>query len=185
MTKSVDFNQELKEMLPAYYHDIMEFNEIIKAESSALAVIDDWSKSGLNQTFIETATWGLGRLESIFGIKPDSLKPIEHRRSILKAKIIGSGIVTVNMLKEVAESWFNGKINVIESTQGISIKFISLYGVPSNLEDVEAMLREIVPAHLILNFEFTYTTWGEYNKKNQSWSDVNVANLTWSEFERA
>ncbi|MCL6615562.1 MAG: YmfQ family protein, partial [Anoxybacillus ayderensis] len=70
----------------------------------------------------------------------------------------GIGTVTVALIKNVAESWYNGEVEVTEqpSLYTVKIKFVSKLGVPSNLADIQNALREIIPAHLAINFEFSY-----------------------------
>lgn len=154
--KILDFEEQLWNELPRFYRTIREFNELVKVESEQLTNTDDWMESIVNQTFVETATWGLSRWESIFGIPTDELKPIDQRRSVIKSKIRGAGVTTVALVKEVAESWYNGEIEVTEEELKVMIKFNSNFGVPSNLVDVEKALREIIPAHLIIEYLFSY-----------------------------
>ena len=129
---------------------------MIKVESIQLAKLDDWMEDIVNQSFVETATWGLSRWEGIFGIVPNESKPQDQRRAVIKSKIRGAGVTTVALVKEVAESWYNGDIEVTEEQLKVIVKFNSNYGVPSNLSDVEKGLREIIPAHLLIEYLFSY-----------------------------
>lgn len=156
MSKILDFEADLRKELPKFYETIREFNEIIKVESKQLATLDDWMDSSLDQLFVETATWNLKRWEEIFGIPVDESKPLDQRRSVIKSKIRGAGVTTIELVKNVAESWYNGETEVTEEVLKVIVKFNSNYGIPSNLEDVERALREIIPAHLIVEFLFSY-----------------------------
>ena len=156
MSKVLDFEAELRKELPRFYESIREFNELIKVDAKQLAMLDDWMEDVVNQSFVETATWGLTRWEKIFGIYTDVSKPIDQRRSVIKSKIRGAGVTTVALIKEIAESWYNGDIEVTEEELKVIIKFNSNYGVPSNLADVEKALREIIPAHLLIEYLFSY-----------------------------
>jgi hypothetical protein len=147
---------EIKKELPRYYDDIKDFQELTKAGAKILADLDNTLVDVVNQLFIETATWGLARWEKIFGILTDESKPIDQRRSVLKSKTRGAGVTTKALVEEVAESWYNGDIDVIEQPESIGIKFNSNFGIPSNLTDVQKALREIIPAHLMIEYLFTY-----------------------------
>lgn len=151
-----DMKAELKKELPRYYDKIKDFQELINAEAKIFAELDNLLDEIVDQLFIETATWGLARWEKIFGISTDLSKPIEQRRSVLKSKVRGAGVTTAALVKEVAESWYNGEIEVLEQPEKVGIKFNSNYGVPSNLVDVQKALREIIPAHLMIEYLFTY-----------------------------
>lgn len=158
MSKAQDFEDELRKELPRFYDSVKEFVELVKVDAEQLAKFDDWMEDVVNQSFVETATWGLKRWEEIFGIQTNTSKPIDQRRSVIKAKIRGAGVTTVALIKEVAESWYNGEIEVTEEALKVIIKFNSNFGVPSNIEDVEEALREIIPAHLLIEYLFKYLT---------------------------
>ena len=156
MTAVEDMKVELKKELPRYYEDIRDFQELLSVEAKELAELNGWLGNVTDQLFIETATWGLARWEKIFGILTDERKLLDQRRAVLKAKVRGAGVTTVSLVKEVAESWYNGAIEVIEAPEKVSIKFNSNFGIPDNLSDVEKALREIIPAHLLIEYLFSY-----------------------------
>lgn len=98
--------------------------------------------------------------------------PIEERREVIIAKLRGSGTTTLQLVKDVASAFAYGEIQVTEVNEiyTIKIKFIGEKGIPLNLEGLKKALREIIPAHLDIKFEFTYTTWGEH--KARTWGDL-------------
>lgn len=144
--------------LPDYYQNVREFQTLIGAENEEVEQLQITIDEVLEQFYVDTATWGLSHWERICGIPVDENKPIEQRRSVIKSKLRGIGTVTVALIKNVAESWYNGEVEVTEqpSLYTVKIKFISKLGVPSNLADIQNALREILPAHLAINFEFSY-----------------------------
>ncbi|MCJ8008891.1 YmfQ family protein [Lederbergia wuyishanensis] len=156
-----EMKDELKKELPRFYEGIKDFQELIKVEGKELANLNNLIDDAVDQLFIETSTWGLARWEKVFGIITDESKPLDQRRSFVKSKIRGAGVTNVELVKEVAESWYNGEVEVIEEPSKVSIKFNSNYGVPSNLPDVQSALREILPAHLFVEFLYKYFLIGE------------------------
>ncbi|MEG0261167.1 MAG: putative phage tail protein [Lysinibacillus sp.] len=174
---------ELKRELPQFYDGIRDFREILNANANNLTAIDNNMDAVLDQLFLETATWGLARWEKIFGITPDESKPLEQRRSLVKSKIRGAGVTTTQLVKEVAESWYNGEIDVIEGLGIIGIKFKSRLGVPPNLKDLEKALREIMPAHLVIEYLFTFLVWNMIDAANKTWGEIDALSMTWDEFE--
>lgn len=148
----------LFQYLPNYYQDIREFQTLIGTENEEVEQLSATIDEVLKQFYVDTATWGLANWERICGIPIDESKPVEQRRSVIKSKLRGIGTVTVALIKNVAESWYNGEVEVTEqpSLYTVKIKFVSKLGVPSNLADIQNALREILPAHLAINFEFSY-----------------------------
>ncbi|MDQ0412734.1 putative phage tail protein [Mesobacillus stamsii] len=170
---------ELKKELPRFYDQIKDFSELVNADALVLTDLQNSVDDVLDQLFIEKTTWGLDRWEEFFGIYPDSSKPIDQRRSVLKSKIRGAGVTTVSLVKDVAESWYNGEIEVIEMPEKVEIKFTSNYGVPANLQDVKNALREIVPAHLLIEYVFLFILIKDIH---QSMTLTEVESLTLNKF---
>ena len=144
--------------MPRDYEGYRESRVIIQTEAAEFEALNAAIADVLEQFDVDTATWGLVYWERICGISTDESKPVEQRRSVVKSKLRGIGTVTVALIKNVAESWYNGEVEVTElpSLYTVKIKFVSKLGVPSNLTDIQNALREILPAHLAINFEFSY-----------------------------
>jgi uncharacterized protein YmfQ (DUF2313 family) len=65
----------------------------------------------------------------------------------------------------------------------VGIKFVSNHGIPDNLVDIEKALRDIIPAHLLIDFSFNFMTWESLNGKNLTWGTLQTINYTWKQFE--
>ncbi|UVI32096.1 YmfQ family protein [Paenibacillus spongiae] len=139
----------------------------------------------LDQMFVDTATYGLAKWEKFLGIQIDELKPIEQRKSVIISKIRGIGTVTKVLIKSVAESYSNGEVDVLEDSANytVTIAFVSTRGIPPNITDIQNAIRDIIPAHLAINYEFTYITWDEINAMNKTWDEWDALGLTWDELE--
>lgn len=143
------------ELLPPYEQQSRVFQEIAKAEQiefDKLALnIEDLEK----QLNIDTATWGLEIYEKELGIKTDSNKPLEDRRSVIKSKWRGTGKVDRALIKAVVDAFTNGGVDV--SFDGrIIVTFNDVKGIPPNLEDAQVAVENICPAHLAVIYQFAY-----------------------------
>lgn len=146
---------------PDFYAGSPEFVDMQNAlEPEALAI---WTaRDGLmDQLCVNTATWGLQYWEQTLGITVEQGKDLEYRRSRIRSKLRGSGVTTVALIESVAESFSNGDVAVTEHPQAyrLEIKFVGTIGIPPNLEDLTASLREILPAHLAWDYVMVYNTW--------------------------
>ncbi|WP_182503072.1 YmfQ family protein [Peribacillus huizhouensis] len=173
----------MSDYLPKYYEDIREVNAIIKAESEAFEQFNEDAADVLAQFYIDTATWGLAFWEWLCGIPVNESKPINQRRELLRSKLRGIGTVTVGMIKNVAESYANGEVEIIEDSPNytITVKFVGKLGVPANLADIQQALRDIIPAHLIVGFEFTYVTYNQLREKYVNYDALKASGLTYAE----
>lgn len=161
------------------------FKTIYEGEQTEIDFYTNIVQDIVNQFSTRNATWGLSYMEEPLGITVDESRPYEFRRSVIKAKLRGTGTVTVNLINNVAESFSNGQVDVIEDNPNYSfiIKFIGTKGIPPNLEDLKNAIEEIKPAHLGVEYKFTYITWDEFDNYNKTWNEWDGLNLTWDEFE--
>jgi hypothetical protein len=174
----------LMEYLPPFYENIKEFQEIAATEDEEISQIRFAMEDLLKQFFIDTATWGVTYWENEYGIKTDQSKSLEQRRSAVKAKRRGVGTVTKALVKSVANSFDNGEVEVIEKPEidEIEIKFNSIRGVPSNVDDLKNALEKIVPAHLEIVYSFNFLTMGELSSYDFSMSQMTLMNMTMAEW---
>jgi len=158
-------------------------DKIIEFEEKQLDILKENAKIKLNETFIKKASSvGLSIQEKEFGLKFDSILNIEERRERLIAHKRGQGTTTIEMIKNVALAFSCGEIDVIEhyTESYVTIKFTSIKGVPSNLNSFKDSIRRIMPAHLAIEYEFTYNTWQDVfnlgtwqNAKDKGmWEDI-------------
>jgi hypothetical protein len=170
---------DLLEYLPSFYHNsdvIKSFMESNSIEVDTLkAYIEDLSKN----LYVKTATWGLDLFEEELGLVTDKSVSYEERRERILAKKRGNGTTTKAMIKNTAEAFSGGEVEVIENFSDYSfvVKFVGVKGIPKNLALFKKMIEEIKPAHLNYELAFTYTVWSMVMTKNNIWNDFN--NKTW------
>ena len=170
---------DLMRLLPPVYekNDTMkELQGILSSRINALAA--DFDKT-INQCFVSTATDLLSRYEKIYGLSVGVTKSNQFRRERIKARAKGVGTVTKKMLEEVAASYSNGEVEVIESYEDYSfiVKFVGVKGIPANMADLTLTIEEIKPAHLAFSFEYTYNTWNDIS--HMTWNEASV--YTWNQ----
>ena len=146
--------------MPKYYATSKIIENLNNANAKELTNFNTNLDTVLNQFFISTADFTLERWEKEFGIEINNNLNIEFRRTRIKAKMRGQGTVTVSLIKNVAESFSNGLVDVIEDNTNyqFTIKFTSTLGIPPNMSDLQKAIEDIKPAHLNALYEFTYNT---------------------------
>lgn len=151
---------DLMELLPPIYEKnstMEELQSILSLKINSLASSFDET---IDECFVNTASSLLSRYEKIYGLKVDVSKSNSFRRERIKAKIIGVGTVTKQMIIDTAASYSNGEVEVIEEPGNYSfkIKFVGTLGMPPNMADLTLTIEEIKPAHLTYTFEYVYNT---------------------------
>lgn len=151
-------SDRLKEYLPDYYRNVLEMDELINAEGTEFDLLGTRIEELLNQSYPESATWALERYEKELQIIVDINKPTDQRRSVVISKMRGLGKVSGTMIKNVAQAYDGGTVDVDVSPAEykIIITFIDTLGIPQNLDDLKAALEEIKPAHMSLSYAFRY-----------------------------
>lgn len=150
----------LIDLMPEYYRNSPEVIAFQAALDGYAEAIGEARDSVLAQLNVDTATWGLDLWEQELGIISNSSDPPEYRRSRIKGKLRGVGTATVDTVKNIAESYANGEVEIIErpSEYCFDVKFVGNIGVPPNMDDFTAALEDIKPAHLCYQYIYVYIT---------------------------
>lgn len=167
-----EYYVDLARYAPPFLSEIRELKAIYEAEGYAAGLLEHELSDLLDQCFISTSTWGLTRWEQVYGLATNMALSYEQRREILMAKLRGQGTTTAQMIKETAETFSGGEIEVIEDNPNyhFTVRFIGIKGIPRNMNAFISMLEDIKPAHLSYSFEYRYTTWSELI--DRSWNSV-------------
>jgi hypothetical protein len=169
----------LMQHLPDYYVNNQSMETLQGLLSIHINTLAEDFNNTLNQCFVNTATELLSRYEKIYGLTVDVTKNHEFRRERIRAKIRGTGTVTKQMIAQVARSYSNGEVEVVENNENSSflVRFVGTKGIPANIADLRLTIEEIKPAQLRFEFEYTYNTWKDIG--HMTWGEA--AELTWGE----
>mgnify|MGYP000846617003 CR=1 FL=1 len=95
-------------------------------------------------------TDGQGLREYLYGIEADTTRSLEFRRACILSKLRGNGTATLEMMKNVAKSFCNSDVEIIEYNDEFRFE-IKFDGTASAIENKDGFLkaiRELKPAHL-------------------------------------
>jgi hypothetical protein len=168
-----DIAQDMHDYLPRYYDDFKDVMAVVKAEASEFTRIQAKLRELLDQFYVETATFGLDRWESLVGIENVPQRSEVSRRQFIEAKLRGVGTVTLAMLNDIVNAFYGFETTELPSENAVNFKLVSRRGIPKNLEDIQAAVNDVIPAHIEPRYEFTYLPW----------SEVEAAGLTWEQAE--
>lgn len=175
----------MKSYVPPYLLTAKEYSSVIESEGTEFEQIRSNIDSILEQFFVPTATWGLDQWEEFLDLESYAGKPVDQRRSRIASKMRGIGTVTVKMMKNVAEAYDGGTVEVTEQAPlyQFTVKFIDTRGIPPNLDDLKTAIEEIKPAHLAVKYKFRYLIWDELDSQQLTWDELDALQVTWDEFE--
>lgn len=87
-------------------------------------------------------------------------KTIPDKREELEGRWKIAGKCDLQLLQTIANSWRNGEVAVLFTNACIKITFVSIIGIPRDVESLKAAINEAKPAHLPVEYTFRYRTWG-------------------------
>lgn len=161
---------------------IRESEDVRAIQNAFQKVIDSlWGdvEDCMAQLNVETATWGLDVWDKALDLPVEIEQPMTFRRSQIIAKLRGRGTTTVEAIQNVAASFSNGIVEVIEKPMEyqVDIHFVDATGLPPNMNDLKAAIAEIIPAHFSVRYISTLKVWDDV--KDLTW--VEVMGMTWEE----
>ena len=167
--------------MPGYYRKSKVMNDLIHSIENEFERLKSETTLTENQFFVMLSDRNIKNHEEDVGLVPDTSADIETRRGRVLSKLRGTGTVTKTMMKNVAASFVNGDIEIIEypSEYCFAVKFTSKTGVPYNIVDIQAMIEEIKPAHLAVEYIFTYRLWQDILDEIQIWTAAKNYSWEW------
>lgn len=172
----------MMDMLPdsAYNSEphIVAYQEALNKQVQKVeAARDDF----LQQARPGTATWGMSRYEREWGILVNEDNPLDKRLAIWRSRRRGYGVTTVEAIKRIAESFYNGQVDVVQHRGEfwVEIFFRSPSGNPINIADIRDAVSAVIPAHVECVY-MAQRTWGDVYTENATWADV-LGVMTWQD----
>ncbi|MGL5315187.1 MAG: hypothetical protein ACRC92_18170, partial [Peptostreptococcaceae bacterium] len=105
---------------------------------------------------------------------------LEGKREELEGRWKTSGKCDLKLLQTIANSWRNGQVGVMFTNACIQITFISIVGIPRDIDALKGAIEEAKPAHLPVEYTFRYRTWG--NLLQNTWGYYKQ--FTWEQILR-
>ena len=174
-------NGRLTMLLPAYYKNSKVMHDVLDSLEIELERLKKETCLTEDAFFVLLSDYTISRHELDVGLSADTLADLETRRSRILSRLRGTGTVTKTMIKNVTGSFVNGEIEIMEYADQymFAVKFISKKGVPYNLNDIKSVIEEIKPAHLAVEFIFTYRLWQDVLEKLSDWQTVSQNTWDW------
>lgn len=164
-----------------YYDDNLTMQELQQILGEMLNHVLLSKEDVINQMFLDTMSTLLSREETILGIVPNTSKSDILRRETIKAKLVGRGITTKQLLLDTIKSYGNGEIEIdeIPNEYKVIVRFVSMLGIPENMESLKQDVERMKPAHLQVVYEFLYNTWAMLMHENATFEEIQSENVMW------
>lgn len=186
----------MKGNLPLLYAASVFIDDLFDAIGEEFDLIRTAIDGLRDQLHARTATWALDQWEDFVGIPRGTGLTDQQRQDRVLAKLVGYGPANKALVRAVTNTYVFGTsvVEDINDNPGaalpdytIRIRFVDPLGIPPAIETLQAVLREIVPAHLDIVYEYNFTTWDDIDAFNRTWDQWDVADAggpyTWDEME--
>lgn len=131
--------------------------DVMKAIGTEMDLADAKTAELIGDMFFDTCTETmLKAYEKEAAITPQKGQNLEGRRAAVEAKWKSSGKADLEILRQVAASWKNGKVEVDFVDNKIQIAFTDEFGLPEDRAGLEIALDEVKPAHLPIVYFVRY-----------------------------
>lgn len=160
--------------------------------------IAKWLKLvGLPETSLESSTfYSMEQAGVTFGdlegktwstIELSYSPTLEANRKAVKLRVQGEGTINKAKIVQLFAQNEGGQVVVKElfDDYKIEIEFIAVAGIPTNIDFLQNLIREIVPAHLEIDYVFRFLIWDEFDSYQWTWDELDSKELTWDEFDKA
>ena len=122
----------------------------------------------------------LAEWENALEIDVPENSTVEERRNVIIAKIRGQNKFNVSSIKSIVKTFTGGDAEVTVADGVISVKVLP----PNNgqLYNQSALVWELknkIPAHMQLNIERYYSTWGDVKNNETSWQSIRSGYTNW------
>lgn len=147
--------EELITYYPVFYREVYEMVEILKAQGRLADNLQNSIEQVFSNQFIDSADESvISSYEKIMGIISDSLKSIEERRRLVKARLIGSGKISASVISDMIKAYTGGAVKCsLEPFDSEGNNKLYINAERGNnpqiyLQEVENLLSEKIPAHI-------------------------------------
>ena len=178
--------KELKLYLPLIFQDIAEYEALSNAETPLIADLEEKTDKIVDESFLSTMSEArLIEWENALGIVPRTTN-LTQRRSVVLSRFRGTGKLSKTVINAIVNAFTGGSAVVTFEDGVIYLKVAP----PSNTFvdfSTETLIEELnkrKPAHLMINVELAYITWGQLRTAFSSWQEIRDNLGDWSEVKQ-
>lgn len=183
--------EQLRDLLrPLGVYDL-EHNSLSGAELDALGAgldrvgdcLDFVEREGSLYTAVDE---GLSRRESLFARTGGPFSTELRREAIAALLRIGRDCPTLdNINNTISGCGVKAVVSETGEANHVRVSFPDVRGRPQGFDQVEEIIRDILPVHLAIDFFFNLMTWADCHRKGFTWKMIHEAAFNWSEFQLA
>lgn len=128
---------------------------------------------------------GLAKLAALFARKPVAGEEETLRAALAALLRVGGDSFTLAAVNDnLTGCGLNAVVSEGLEAQTVAVRFPDVAGEPEGFADMKAIIEEIIPCHLAIEYVFWYITWAEAEEKFPTWQALEDLGLTWDALEK-
>jgi len=127
---------------------------------------------------------GLKKTAALFGLRPATQDPGQLSDSLAAlSRISWDSFTLASVNNTISGCGVRAEVAETKTPGVITVRFPDIKGVPAQFDSLRAIIEDILPAHLQIQYLFWYVTWRELEEQALSWQSIQESAMTWEEFE--
>lgn len=181
-----DYLRELLRPLGVYN---LEQGSLNGSELDCIGSALDWAEERLEECQREMNLLTAERegLDQVAGLLPR--KPVTEDTGRMRLAL--AALLRINgdsfTLRAINDNLAGCGLNAVASEaegQTVEVRFPDVPGIPDGVEEMKAIIEEIIPCHLAVQYVYWYITWIMIELRFSSWGAVEDTGMSWSELEK-
>lgn len=138
-------------------------------ELEALGEALDQAEAALDELHRESCLataqdWGLERTASLFRRRPIAATPKAMREALAALLRIGGDSFTLDAINDtISGCGVNARVRETGKAGTVEVSFPKVPGIPPGFDEIQKIVEDILPAHLLVQYHFWYLTWASWS----------------------
>lgn len=160
--------------------------ELFAAGSALDAAAERFARAE-RESILETAEdAGLSKRERLFARCPVNVSLPLRRRAIAALMQIGGDDFTLAAINRAINGCgISAEVRETDSTGVVQVSFPGTVGVPDGFAQIQEIILDIIPCHLLTEFWFLFLTWARCEELGYTWAEIEQADHDWESFQEA
>ena len=155
-------------------------------ELEALGEALDQAEAALDELHRESCLataqdWGLERTASLFRRRPIAATPKAMREALAALLRIGGDSFTLDAINDtISGCGVHARVRETGKAGTVEVSFPKVPGIPPGFDEIQKIVEDILPAHLLVQYHFWYLTWAQLESKFSCWQEIEDKARTWT-----
>ena len=163
----------------------MKHAQCMDVQGEELDKVMAWLEEVQRENSLTTAEdWGLENIARLFVRRPVADQPRKLAAALAALLRIGGDSFTLEALNDtIAGCGVHALVQENGVPNEVVVTFPMVPGIPKGFEEIREIIEDILPAHLLITYNFWYVTWEELERRISSWQEIEERSLDWEGLE--